>query len=63
MAYGAEKSVRKTHELTLTDRGRLTLSGVEDVSGFDENLVVLTTSMGCAISKPVARSPRRAHRP
>ena len=46
MAYGTEKSVRKTHELTLTDRGSLTLSGVEDVSGFDENLVVLTTSMG-----------------
>ena len=47
MAYdAAEKNVRKPHELSLIGRNRLTLSGVEDVSGFDENIVVLTTSMG-----------------
>lgn len=36
----------KHHSLSLEGREKLSLSGVEDVSGFDENLVVLTTAQG-----------------
>lgn len=36
----------REHALTLFSREKLTLSGVEDVSGFDESAVVLTTSLG-----------------
>ena len=47
MAYDEiERTQQRAHELNLSNRGRLLVSGVEDVSGFDENLVVLTTSMG-----------------
>ncbi len=34
------------HSLTLHSRGRLTMTGVEEVTGFDENTVVLRTTMG-----------------
>ncbi len=34
------------HSLQLEGREKLSLSGVEDVSGFDESLVVLSTSLG-----------------
>ncbi len=47
MAY--EQSPRpasKAHSMNMENREKLSLSGVEDVSGFDENLVVLRTSMG-----------------
>ena len=36
----------RLHSLTLEGRERLSLSGVEDVSGFDENQIVLTTAQG-----------------
>ncbi len=36
----------REHSLTLSGRERMSLSGVEDVSGFDESAVVLTTSLG-----------------
>lgn len=36
----------REHSLTLNARERMSLSGVEDVSGFDESAVVLTTSLG-----------------
>ena len=48
MAY-EDKTARtpaRFHSLQLEGREKLTLSGVEDVAGFDENLVVLTTSLG-----------------
>ena len=47
MAY--EESVRvpaKIHSLQLEGREKLSLSGVEDVSGFDESLIVLRTAQG-----------------
>ena len=34
------------HRLTLDNRARMELTGVKDVSGFDENTVILTTDMG-----------------
>lgn len=36
----------KTHCLNMDARERLSLSGVDDVAGFDENTIVLMTSMG-----------------
>lgn len=36
----------REHALSIEGRGKMRISGVEDVSGFDENLVILTTSMG-----------------
>ena len=47
MAY--EETNRKaalTHSLSLQDRRRLAVSGVEDVESFDESAVVLQTSGG-----------------
>lgn len=47
MAYEqAPKPAAKSHSLSMENREKLSISGVEDVSGFDENLVVLRTSMG-----------------
>ena len=34
------------HCLSMESREKLSLSGVDDVSGFDENLIVLTTGQG-----------------
>lgn len=42
----AGKKVQRAHELNLSGRSKLSLTGVEDVAGFDESAVVLTTSMG-----------------
>ena len=36
----------KHHSLSLEGREKLSLTGVEDVSGFDESLIVLTTGQG-----------------
>lgn len=42
----APRSAVKSHSMSMENREKLSLSGVEDVSGFDESLVVLRTSMG-----------------
>jgi len=34
------------HELSIEGRRRMRVSGVQDVTGFDENLVILSTSAG-----------------
>ncbi|MDD6188197.1 MAG: sporulation protein YabP [Clostridiales bacterium] len=50
MAY--EEKYKKTelpHSLSLQDRRKLTVSGVEDVESFDENAVVLQTCGGLLI--------------
>lgn len=47
MAYEqAQRTAVKSHSLSMENREKLSISGVEDVSGFDESLVVLRTSMG-----------------
>lgn len=38
--------VRKKHSVILEDRKQLSLSGVSDVSGFDEETVILETELG-----------------
>ena len=42
----APRTVQKSHGLNMENRSKLSLSGVEDVCGFDESLVILNTSMG-----------------
>lgn len=42
----AQQSLVRTHSLSLEARERLSISGVSDVSGFDESLIVLTTVQG-----------------
>ena len=39
-----ENTVKKPHLLTLENRSVLTLTGVEDVSGFDEQTISIRTS-------------------
>lgn len=43
MAY---ESIKPEHHLILEQRERLVISGVEEVARFDEETIVLTTSMG-----------------
>lgn len=40
------KPAAKAHTLHMENREKLSLAGVEDVSGFDENLILLETSLG-----------------
>lgn len=42
----AERPAVKNHGLNMENRAKLNLTGVEDVCGFDEHLVVLQSSMG-----------------
>jgi len=37
------------HQLTLEGRERLTVSGVEDVERFDENMIVMNTAAGTLV--------------
>ena len=47
MAYEqAQKPAPKEHTLNMLNREKLSLTGVADVSGFDENVIVLVTSLG-----------------
>lgn len=41
-----EESLARPHTLQMENREKLRLTGVSDVSGFDENLIVLSTDMG-----------------
>ena len=40
------EALARAHTLQLENRERMRLSGVNDVSGFDENVVLLSTDMG-----------------
>ncbi len=44
--YDQDKKQPGHHSLTLEDRRKLDLSGVDDVLGFDESSVLLRTSAG-----------------
>ncbi len=48
MSYEERRSeaLARAHVLQMDHREKLKISGVGDVSGFDENMVVLTTDMG-----------------
>lgn len=46
MSYDEAKQNAKPHSLDIENRTKLSLSGVDDVSGFDENTIILTTSLG-----------------
>lgn len=41
-----EENIRKSHNLILEDRKKFTLTGVKDVLSFDENTIMLDTSLG-----------------
>lgn len=46
-----EQIVKSTHSLVLDNRSKLTLTGVTDVQGFDEQTVNLVTDSGVLIVK------------
>ncbi len=47
MPYDEIKKVpARAHNVSMEGRAKLSVSGVEDVSGFDENLIVLSTALG-----------------
>ena len=41
-----QKAPARLHSLNMESREKLSICGVDDVSGFDENLIVLTTAQG-----------------
>jgi len=47
MAYDTQSFTH--HQLTMEGRERLTVSGVEDVERFDENMIVMSTSAGTLV--------------
>ena len=51
MAYQFEDKTMTSapHKLTLDDRGRLNVTGVQDVESFDEETVVLYTAQGTLV--------------
>ncbi len=46
MSYEEKRSKPGPHHLTLEDRSKLTISGVEDVDSFDENAIAMSTTQG-----------------
>ncbi len=48
MAYDTDFSAA-SHRVTLEGRGRLVVSGVEDVDRFDENEIVMNTAEGALV--------------
>lgn len=43
------EEVLARHKLTLEERGKLSVTGVEEVESFDENTVVMTTALGALV--------------
>ena len=41
-----QKPAPKEHSLSMQNRAKLSLTGVVDVNGFDESLIVLATGLG-----------------
>ena len=47
LAYAeTQRSAQKEHALSMQNRARLSLTGVVDVNGFDESVILLATSQG-----------------
>ena len=46
MAYEEKQQSAKAHSISMEDRARLNVTGVEDVESFDENVIVMNTSRG-----------------
>ena len=46
MAYEENRLPARSHSLEMSGREKLSISGVEDVSAFDENTVILSTTQG-----------------
>lgn len=47
MAYDEKpKSVQKPHSVSMEDRCKMSITGVEDVESFDETEIVMRTSQG-----------------
>ena len=46
MSYEQAPAAPKLHALSMENRETLSLTGVDDVSGFDESAVVLSTALG-----------------
>ena len=46
MAYESGERAAAKHSLNMENREKLSLSGVEDVISFDENEIILKSSMG-----------------
>ena len=46
MQYENDNTLKLPHSLTLDDRKALSISGVSDVDSFDEETVILYTSLG-----------------
>ncbi len=46
MRNAENTEVRRTHALSMTDRGQLELTGVCDVDSFNDQLIVMNTSQG-----------------
>lgn len=49
MAYDTQTMQEGMHRLTLEDRNRLTVSGVEEVESFDESGIVMVTGQGTLV--------------
>ena len=46
LSYEQAADTMVPHSLNLEARNKMSITGVQDVSGFDENTVILTTSQG-----------------
>ena len=49
MAYAFSESAAAPHRLSLEGRGKLSVTGVQDIESFDEQSVVLVTTQGLLI--------------
>ncbi len=46
MPYEEAEKIAKEHSVSMLNRERMSLTGVDDVSAFDESTVILTTPFG-----------------
>ncbi len=46
MPYEGTGNITKEHSVSMLNREKMSITGVDDVSAFDENTIVLTTNLG-----------------